>query len=192
MKNAQIIFETVLEAVVCGACGVTFGMPEELITQRRRDHQSFYCPNGHGRFFPDKTDAEKVQAAADKYKKLYQQEQKYAADVVSERNAAQRSLSATKGVLTRTKNRIANGVCPCCHRSFKELQRHMEDKHPGYEKDEAGDAGSQPPTPNSLVRRPHPPRSGDVSAVLSYADALERYADALEQWIRWSEQERKS
>lgn len=38
----------------------------------------------------------------------------------------------TKGVVTRTRNRIANGVCPCCDRSFTNLQRHMASKHPDY------------------------------------------------------------
>lgn len=37
------------------------------------------------------------------------------------------------------------------------------------------------------IRRPRPPRSGDVSAVLAYVTALERYVTALEQWIKWKE-----
>jgi len=44
----------------------------------------------------------------------------------------ERRLSAQKGVTTRIKNRVANGVCPCCKRSFTDLRRHMETKHPKY------------------------------------------------------------
>jgi len=39
---------------------------------------------------------------------------------------------AIKGQLTKTKNRIANGVCPCCNRSFSNLQRHMSGQHPQF------------------------------------------------------------
>lgn len=129
-----ITLKTTLELTTCAACGITFAAPEHFFTTRRHDHTSYYCPNGHSLWFPQQSDAEKAQAEAEKYKKLWKQEQRYAADVISERNAVQRSLSATKGVLTRTKNRIANGVCPCCNRSFANLQRHMDGQHPEYTK----------------------------------------------------------
>lgn len=59
------------------------------------------------------------------------------ASVLSERNAAQRALRATKGRLTKTKKRIANGVCPCCNRHFVNLERHMTGKHPDYTKEQS-------------------------------------------------------
>lgn len=43
-----------------------------------------------------------------------------------------RAHAATKGQLTKTKKRIANGVCPCCNRSFANLERHMAGQHPDY------------------------------------------------------------
>jgi len=136
MITTQITLETTLELHTCPACGVTFAAPARLIESRRADHQSFYCPNGHRMSFPHQTDLEKAQAEIEKYKKLLKQEQSYAAGAMSERNAAQRSLTATKGVLTRTKNRIANGVCPCCNRSFSNLNEHMHMEHPDFTKEE--------------------------------------------------------
>lgn len=50
-------------------------------------------------------------------------------------NSAERSRNALKGVVTRTKNRISKGVCPCCNRQFKDLERHMTGQHPDYTKD---------------------------------------------------------
>lgn len=128
-----ITLETTLELTTCCACGVSFAFPVSLMRKRMNDHQTFYCPNGHHLSFAQKSDVEKAQAETAKYKQLYKEEREYAAGVVGERNATQRSLSATKGVLTRTKNRIANGVCPCCHRTFAELQKHMASQHPEYE-----------------------------------------------------------
>ena len=131
-----ITLETTLELITCVRCGVAFAVPADMLDRRRHDHDTFYCPNGHNLSFPQQSDAEKAQAEAEKYKRLWKQEQAYASDVLSERNAAQRSLKAMKAAHTRTKNRIANGVCPECHRSFVQLQRHMQTKHPEYTKEE--------------------------------------------------------
>jgi len=43
-----------------------------------------------------------------------------------------RSKIAIKGHHTRLKKRIAAGVCPCCNRSFQNLQSHMKNQHPQY------------------------------------------------------------
>ena len=44
-----------------------------------------------------------------------------------------RKLSASKGQMTKLKNRVKNGVCPCCNRTFVNLLRHMKSKHPEYD-----------------------------------------------------------
>lgn len=43
-----------------------------------------------------------------------------------------KSRDGMKGALTKVKNRISKGVCPCCNRTFADLQRHMTTKHPKY------------------------------------------------------------
>jgi hypothetical protein len=134
--SKTITLQTTLELHICPSCGVEWATSERFLDARREDHRSFYCPNGHGLSFPQQNDLDKALSEIEKYKKLYQQEQRYAAGVLGERNAAQRSLSATKGVLTRTKTRIANGVCPCCNRSFANLHTHMQAKHPDYTTEE--------------------------------------------------------
>lgn len=35
-------------------------------------------------------------------------------------------------VCTRTRNRIAAGVCPCCNRTFQNLADHMRTLHADY------------------------------------------------------------
>lgn len=129
---STITLETTLELITCVRCGVAFAMPSDMLDRRRHDHDSFYCPNGHNLSFPQQSDAEKAQAEAEKYKRLWKQEQKYASDVLNERNVAQKQLSATKGQMTRLKTRIANGVCPVCKRTFSPLSEHMHMEHPDY------------------------------------------------------------
>ena len=42
----------------CAACGVSFAFPSAIAKRREDDHQSFYCPNGHTNYYPQKSDAE--------------------------------------------------------------------------------------------------------------------------------------
>lgn len=56
-----------------------------------------------------------------------------AADAALERaRQNERRLAATKGVVTRIKNRVGKGVCPCCKRTFPNLGAHMSEKHPDW------------------------------------------------------------
>ena len=44
----------------------------------------------------------------------------------------QLELIASNKKIKRIEKRVANGVCPCCHRQFVQLTRHMKNKHPEY------------------------------------------------------------
>lgn len=46
-------------SLVCAHCGVQFSMPDHLEDTHRREHSTFYCPNGHSQYFPGKTREEK-------------------------------------------------------------------------------------------------------------------------------------
>jgi hypothetical protein len=118
---------------------MVFALSHTFQLQLKRSHATFYCPSGHPQCYPSETDAERLTKEVEKYRKLLKQEQAYAAGAIAERNAAQRSLVATKAAHTRTKNRIANGVCPCCNRSFANLGEHMHMEHPDYTKEEKSD-----------------------------------------------------
>lgn len=99
----------------CCNCHVLFGMPGELYNRRKRDHASFYCPNGHSQHYTAKSEAEKLkeqlEAARDETARVRQE---YGAEI-----AAHQKL----------KRRIARGVCPHCTRTFQNIARHMEKKH---------------------------------------------------------------
>lgn len=48
------------------------------------------------------------------------------------REEAERRVSAARGQVTKIRNRVKNGVCLCCNRSFSDLHRHMASKHPDF------------------------------------------------------------
>jgi hypothetical protein len=43
----------------CCNCGIGFCLPTPLYEARKKDHGTFYCPNGHGQHYIGKTDDEK-------------------------------------------------------------------------------------------------------------------------------------
>jgi len=120
----------------CINCGITFAVPrtfrQECLDDTGPNGKKFYCPNGHQMWYTGKTEAQQQKeradrAEADAARRLAMLDQERA-----EHEATQRKLTATKGVVTRTKRRIANGVCPCCKRTFPNVASHMADKHPDY------------------------------------------------------------
>ena len=117
---------TTLEVDVCLTCGIMFALPEEMLARARKTPSIWwYCPNGHHWHFPVKTEEQKLQEAKDQL-----------ARERSRHDQTQASLSATRGVVTKQRKkleRVSKGICPCCNRSFSDLKKHMQTKHPDYE-----------------------------------------------------------
>lgn len=126
-KTFHIVTET------CCACGVLFGMEERYRQQRLTDHALFYCPNGHPQNYTGKSHKEQLAEAEAKLKAAEARRQLAENSLRVEREAAKEAVekerkahAATKAKLKRTHH----GVCPECQRQFKDMQRHMENKHP--------------------------------------------------------------
>ncbi|MGI4789231.1 MAG: hypothetical protein ACRYFS_10335 [Janthinobacterium lividum] len=126
----------------CARCGTVFGMTEELQNQFRKNKETFYCPVGHAQSYT-RSEADNLKAqlkAKDdellRTKRRLEWEETNANRLKENLSHTERRLSATKGVLTRTKNRIANGVCPCCNRYFADLHKHMSGQHPDFQAEE--------------------------------------------------------
>lgn len=116
-----------LETTTCFRhdCGVVFGMEKEYYDGRVKDHQTFYCPNGHGQHFVGRTELDKAREAL-------ASERAFREAAERREQSTQLALRAEKGHVTRLKRRAAAGVCPCCHRSFDALRAHMRIKHPAF------------------------------------------------------------
>lgn len=116
---------TQLEVEVCGTCGIMYALPCEMLERARNDPSLWwYCPNGHHWHYLTETPEQKLRKA-----------QEALARERARHDQTQASLSATRGVVTRQRKRlqrVSKGVCPCCNRSFADLKRHMQSKHPDY------------------------------------------------------------
>lgn len=113
-----------LELVDCANCGVIFGLPAHLAEARRRIGGSCYCPNGHYLSWKS-TELDRLQREVNAARVAV-------AAARDQLGAAERSNAALRGVITKERKRVGNGVCPCCNRTFANLARHMDGVHPGY------------------------------------------------------------
>ena len=103
-------------------CGINLAIPENLYTYaKRRKNHAIYCPLGHDFVFSNTVEEQ-----------LADEKRRHAAtrDLL---HAEERSHRATRGALTKQRKRAKEGVCPCCHRTFKQLAAHMKTKHPEFD-----------------------------------------------------------
>lgn len=107
----------------CAVCGIVVVLPAHLADKKREDHTVYFCGNGHKLVFKGKTELEKT-------RELLETERRWRERAEELRKQAELQASAARGVVTRMKNRVGNGVCPCCNRTFQNLMRHMQTKHP--------------------------------------------------------------
>lgn len=115
-------------------CGVHFALNDDYIDARKRDRRTWYCPNGHPRWYPGKTEAQEAREEAERQR---QRAERLARDVENKSiilARERRSHSATKGQLTKVKKRTDHAMCPVegCRRSFANVARHIANQHPGY------------------------------------------------------------
>jgi len=118
-------YSNTLSIINCCKCGIAYAVPVNWKKTKQEDHSEFCCPNGHKQYYPGETEAEKL-------KKQLAQEKTRSAMYLRQAARNERRVSAQKGVTTKLKKRIKNGVCPCCNRSFINLMRHMSTQHPEF------------------------------------------------------------
>lgn len=128
MSSYAFSYELYFDIIICYNCKMPFAAEKETMKKWQQNGQSFYCPNGHVQHF---TESENAQL-----KKQLEASKRDAEWVRAQRDRAEKQASAARGQVTKIKNRISNGVCPCCNRSFFNLKRHMLHMHPEFKNEE--------------------------------------------------------
>ena len=106
-------------------------MTDTMHARRKADGESFFCPNGHSAAYKE-TEADKLRRERDRLTQRLAEKDDAIARQRNLREAAERQLSAARGRITKIKNRVSKGVCPCCNRQFSNLHRHMTTEHPTF------------------------------------------------------------
>lgn len=107
----------------CCTCGIPFFIPTYHKKRLLNSQEWFYCPNGHQQHYTGKTEAQKL-------KEQLEATQQQAAKERQELEDKWLEEAGKRAKLERQMKRVHKGVCPCCNRSFVNLQRHMKAKHP--------------------------------------------------------------
>lgn len=114
-----------------------FAMESEAFVNYKRTHKLFYCPYCRtGQHFTGESDIERAERLKRDAEAATQRERQRHDQTKAELRETERRRRAEKGAKTRLKNRVSKGVCPCCNRHFTDLQRHMENQHPGVAQEE--------------------------------------------------------
>lgn len=131
MESYPLAHKADLYVLDCSQCGVVFGVPSTMEKRRRSDGRTFWCPNGHTMSWHT-TEEDRLRKRAEKAERIVTRERAAADRAAAEAKHMAAVARGHKGAHQRTKNRVARGVCPCCRRSFVDLERHMAGQHPDY------------------------------------------------------------
>lgn len=123
MQNFQKLIEFVPHT--CGSCGVVFAFTADDYRERTRHNKSFRCVNGCSRQFCGETEA-------DKLKRQLASAQRETDHQRARANRAQEKAERTGRSYRKMRERIKNGLCPCCDRHFQNLWQHMKNQHPEF------------------------------------------------------------
>ena len=117
----------------CGTCGVWFAMPETKYDHCYREGGFWCCPNGHSRGWKegaDKEETAQLRRERDNLKQQIARAEDEARVAWATANEQRQQRQAAEGKLREHQKRAGAGVCPCCNRTFSQLARHMQTKHP--------------------------------------------------------------
>lgn len=135
LNSESTIYEAMvtMEIIHCYKCEVPFAIPQRLKKHFKDSQQTFYCPNGHDQAYV-KSSLQIAEEKAAKEKAALEWRLKYAEETkeywASQYKEQRKKIISIKGQKTKLMNRIKNGVCPCCNRSFGNLANHIKSKHP--------------------------------------------------------------
>ena len=117
-----------LEQTSCCVCGTRFAVDKVIMENRRNRAGSIYCPNGHCIGWKESA-ADRVRkeltAQLEAERRKRESAERGESFAINAKNAAERKHK-------QLEKRVKNGVCPCCHRSFLNVHRHIKTKHPDF------------------------------------------------------------
>lgn len=133
-QGTQVVVQTdSYTRTVCCQCSCVFFVPSDLDETLRRTGSSFYCPRGHLLVYNQgKSEIQRVREQLDATQRRCTWLDASRNEANAARNYAERKNRAVRGVVTKLKQRIASGACPCCSRRFEDLAKHMLKMHPSY------------------------------------------------------------
>ena len=91
--------------VTCCKCSIVFGMSDDIYHRRQKDGENFTCTNGHVMIFTPSENSN-LKKEVKRLKELLSDESGYVRYWKNGARQLQRSLSATRGVVTKLKKKL--------------------------------------------------------------------------------------
>lgn len=129
MSEFYMQVQLILQTCCHSECGLSFAVPKTWDDARRKDHNRFYCPNGHGQSYSGETEAERLRREK---QKLELDAQARINDAKHLQLVAERARDKAIKEKRQVERRIAHGVCPCCNKTFADLSHHMITDHKDF------------------------------------------------------------
>lgn len=137
MTLVAVSMSVTLTSIDCGSCGGTYAINERYQQQCYEEGKSWHCPYCQMQWGYQGNEITRLRKQLEDAQR---REDFLRSNARAEREARERTekqLSARKAANTRLRNRIKNGVCPCCSRSFSNLHKHMASQHPGFQPEDS-------------------------------------------------------
>lgn len=90
--------------MTCGNCGIQYSMPSVRLDDLKKEHATFYCPNGCPRHFPGKSTEEKLRDEVNELQARIAWYINSSHDSNVRIGELERSNRALRAVITRMKN----------------------------------------------------------------------------------------
>lgn len=122
----------------CYRCKSEVWLPLDLYTACKHSSKiGFFCPYGHEQIFAEgETEETKLRRERDQLKQNIAFWEQETASARRERDEAKKLASSRRTALIKTRKLAGAGVCPCCHRSVRQMALHMKSKHPKFNAEE--------------------------------------------------------
>jgi hypothetical protein len=136
MAMTQITLGVTLTAIHCGCCGGTYAINERYRERKQETGEGWHCPYCKCSWGYKEGENARLKRELEAAKNQEVAEQQRHDQTKTHLRETEIQLRAQKGQVTKIKNRVAKGTCPCCRRSFKDMAKHMKTEHPNFiEKD---------------------------------------------------------
>jgi flagellar biosynthesis/type III secretory pathway protein FliH len=129
---STLTIPTTLAKIDCGQCGGVYAITERHRSWCEEHGKCWTCPYCKTGWGFSETENDRLRKRLEREQALRASAEGQAQRAHQQAEAERARANGYKGAMTKAKKRVANGVCPCCQRTFQNLARHMETKHPDF------------------------------------------------------------
>lgn len=136
---STVTVQVPLTVVQCGPCGGVYAINNDYHREKLEKGGYWTCPYCKCGWGFGESEVTRLRNQLAKEKHNVEQARARADDMRQQRDAMDMRRRAMKGQVTKIRNRVGKGVCPCCNRTFTNLQRHMTNQHPEWAPEKEAD-----------------------------------------------------